>query len=184
MWAGEDQRHLPDSKPVPSSPVISAHICSHNSRTQPSLVLAGSEQREGPLKHHKWCSQSLNGCCTEKGLSSPAVVLKVKRSGQGLSKVLCTASQERNLLKMVWIFFLLPEKELYRCLLFLLLMGASRQFSLYQEVLHQLWPKSSSQSIPTPLPHQRKTSTQRMGIKIALEQILFPLYLVVCLEIQ
>lgn len=41
-----------------------------------------------------------------------------------------------------------------------------------------------SQSIPTPLPHQRKTSTQRMGIKIALEQSLFPLYLVVCLEIQ
>lgn len=67
IWPGEDQRHLPDSKPVPSSPVISAHVCSQNSRAQPSLVLAGSEQREGPFKHHKWCSQSLVVVVLRKG---------------------------------------------------------------------------------------------------------------------
>lgn len=127
IWPGEDQRHLPDSKPVPSSPVIPAGVCSQNGRAQPSLVLAGSEQGEGPLKGlHKWCSQSLSrGCCTEKGLSSPAVVLRVKRAGQGLSKALCTVIQGQHLLKMGQIFFLLTAKEPYRCLLCFLLLGAA-----------------------------------------------------------
>lgn len=90
-------------------------------------MLAGSEQGEGPLKGlHKLCSQSLSsGCCTEKGLSSPAVVLRVKRADQGLPKALCTVIQGQHLLKMGRIFFLLTAKEPYRCLLFLLLLGAA-----------------------------------------------------------
>lgn len=90
-------------------------------------MLAGSEQGERALKGlYRWCSQSLSsGCCTEKGLSSPAVVLRVKRAGQGLSKALCTVIQGQHLLKMGRILLLIAAKEPYRCLLFLLLLGAA-----------------------------------------------------------